>query len=196
MQKIDVMTSKTQLRIDLRKARQAFVKTLNIQKIFDQNACCLNALFAAGMTIAGYQKTGSEVGADRVMAAANASHVKLALPFIGARGEAMRFKQWRLGEPLIKSPFGFLQPDTNAPDAVPDIILVPLVGFDRDMNRLGQGAGHYDRIFTIFPNALRIGLAWSCQEISVLPTDPWDMPLDAVLTEKEWIKPAHSRIER
>lgn len=190
------MTSKTQLRIGLRKTRQAFVKTENIQKIFDQNACSLNALFAAGMTIAGYQKTGSEVGADRVMVAANASHVNLALPFIGARGEGMRFKQWLLGETLIKSPFGFLQPETNAPDAVPDIILVPLVGFDRDMNRLGQGAGHYDRIFTLFPNALRIGLAWSCQEISTIPIDPWDIPLDAVLTENEWIKPAHSRIER
>jgi 5-formyltetrahydrofolate cyclo-ligase len=189
------MTSKTQLRIYLRVTRQVFIKTLNIQKIFDQNACGLNALFAAGMTIAGYQKTGSEVGADSVMAAANASHVKLALPFIGARGEAMRFKQWQLGETLIKSPFGFLQPDTNAPDAAPDVILVPLVGFDRDMNRLGQGAGHYDRIFTLFPNALRIGLAWSCQEVLALPADPWDIPLDAVLTEKEWIKPAHSRIE-
>lgn len=190
------MTSKMQLRIDLRKIRQVFIKTSNIQKIFDQNACHLNTLFASGMTIAGYQKTGSEVGADRVMAATNASHVNLALPFIGARGEAMRFKQWRLGETLTKSPFGFLQPDSNAPDAAPDVILVPLVGFDRDMNRLGQGAGHYDRIFTLFPNALRIGLAWSCQEISSLPTDSWDIPLDAVLTEKEWIKPAHSRIGR
>ena len=188
------MTSKTQLRIDLRKIRQAFVKTANIQKIFDQNANPLDAFFAAGLTIAGYQKTGSEVSVDRVMAAANASHVKLALPFIGARGEVMRFKRWRLDEALIKSPFGFLQPDTKAPDAAPDIILVPLVGFDRDMNRLGQGAGHYDRIFTLFPSALRVGLAWSCQEISALATDPWDIPLDAVLTEKEWIKPAYSRI--
>lgn len=190
------MTFKTQLRIDLRKTRQAFIKTLNIQKIFDQTAGHLNTLFADGTTIAGYQKTGSEVSADRIMAAANAAHAKLALPFIGARGEAMRFKQWQFGEPLNKSPFGFLQPKTEAPDAAPDIILVPLVGFDREMNRLGQGAGHYDRIFICFPNALRIGLAWSCQEISALPIDPWDIPLDAVLTEKEWIKPAYSRIAR
>jgi 5-formyltetrahydrofolate cyclo-ligase len=190
------MTSKKQLRIDLRKIRQAFVKTANTQQTFDQNAYPLDAFFAAGTTIAGYQKTGSEVGVDKIMAAANTSHVKLALPFIGARGEAMRFKLWWLGETLIKSPFGFLQPSAAAPDAAPDIILVPLVGFDRDMNRLGQGAGHYDRIFTLFSNVLRIGLAWSCQEISAIPTDSWDIPLDAVLTEKEWIKPAHSRIER
>lgn len=190
------MTSKTQLRTELRKIRQVFIKTANIQKIFDQNAYPLDAFFAAGLTVAGYQKTGSEVSVDAIMAAANASDAKLALPFIGARGEVMRFKRWRIGETLIKSPFGFLQPTSQAPDAVPDIILVPLVGFDRNMNRLGQGAGHYDRIFTLFPNALKISLAWSCQEFSAIPTDPWDIPLDAVLTEKEWIKPAHSRIER
>ena len=188
------MTSKIQLRIDLRNIRQVFVKTANIQQIFDQNAYPLDALFAAGLTIAGYHKTGSEVSVDKVMAAANAADVKLALPFIGGRGKAMRFKQWRLNETLVKSPFDFLQPGAEAPDAAPSIILVPLIGFDRDMNRLGQGAGHYDRIFTLLPNALRIGFAWSCQEIPAVPIDPWDVPLDAVLTEKEWIMPAYSRI--
>jgi 5-formyltetrahydrofolate cyclo-ligase len=190
------MTSKDQLRIDLRKIRQEFVKQSNIQKKFDLNAHSLSAFFAPGLTVAGYQKTGSEVGADAILTAANAPDVMTALPFIGARGDAMRFKLWRSGTVLLKSPYGFLQPGEDAPEAAPDIILVPLLGFDRDMNRIGQGAGHYDRIFTLFPNALRIGLAWSCQEISAIPIDPWDMPLDAVLTEKEWIKPAHSRIGR
>ncbi len=190
------MTSKIQLRVDLRKARQELIKTANIQQIFDQNAHPLNAFFSAGLTVAGYRKTGSEVSVDRIMATANASDVKLALPFISARDATMRFKQWRLGETLVKSPFDFLQPVAEAPDAAPEIILVPLIGFDRDMNRLGQGAGHYDRVFTLFPNALRFGIAWSCQEVLALPIDPWDMPLDAVLTEKEWIMPAYSRIER
>lgn len=188
------MTSKAELRIDLRKIRQVFVKQYNIQNILDLNARALDALFTAGLTVAGYQKTGSEVSADAILTAANALDVVTALPFIGARGEVMRFKHWLANEPLIKSPYGFLQPSADTPDAAPDIILVPLVGFDRDMNRLGQGAGHYDRIFMIFPNALRIGLAWSCQEKPSIPTDPWDVRLDAVLTEKEWIKPAYSRI--
>jgi len=190
------MTSKNQLRIDLRKIRQEFIKKANIQKLFDQNASAIDTLFIPGLTVAGYQKTGSEVSVDAIMKAANAFAVRLALPFISARGEQMRFLEWRSGAALVKSPYRFLQPTSQAPDAVPDIILVPLVGFDRNMNRLGQGAGHYDRIFTLFPNALKIGLAWSCQEFSAIPTDPWDIPLDAVLTEKEWIKPAHSRIER
>ena len=188
------MMSKTQLRIDLRKIRQEFIKTANIQKIFDHNVSPLNAFFSIGSTVAGYKKTGSEASVDKIMAAANAVDLKLALPFIGARGEAMRFKQWAFGETLVKSPFDFFQPGAEAPDAAPEIILVPLIGFDRDMNRLGQGAGHYDRIFTLFPNALRFGIAWSCQEVLALPIDPWDVPLDAVLTEKEWIMSAYSPI--
>jgi 5-formyltetrahydrofolate cyclo-ligase len=189
------MTSKNELRSYLRKTRQEFVKKPNIQNIFDLNAHILNMLFAPDVIVAGYQKTGSEVGADAILTAANAHGVMTALPFIGTRNEAMRFKAWKCGQTLVKAPYGFPQPDAEAPDAVPDIILVPLVGFDRDMNRLGQGAGHYDRIFMNFPNTLRIGLAWSCQEVACIPTDPWDVPLDAVLTEKEWIKHAYSRIE-
>jgi 5-formyltetrahydrofolate cyclo-ligase len=188
------MTSKEQLRINLRKIRQDFVKQHNIQNIFDLNTQSLISLFAPSQTIASYQKVGSEVSADAVLHGANAFDVTAALPFISKRGDPMSFKKWRLGEPLVKAPYGFLQPDADAPDAAPDIILVPLVGFDRDMNRLGQGAGHYDRIFILYPNAIRIGLAWSCQQCPSIPTDPWDVPLDAVLTEKEWIKPAHSRI--
>ena len=190
------MTSKDHMRFYLRKVRQDFVKKDNIQRIFDLNAQTLSGLFGPSQTVASYQKVGSEVSADAVLHSANAFDVTAALPFINKRGDSMCFKRWRLGEPLIKSPYGFLQPAKDAPDASPDIVVVPLIGFDRVMNRLGQGAGHYDRIFTLFPNALRIGLAWSCQECSSIPADPWDVPLDAVLTEKEWIKPLHSRIGR
>ncbi|MEK6638545.1 MAG: 5-formyltetrahydrofolate cyclo-ligase [Pseudomonadota bacterium] len=188
------MRAKIQLRHDIRNIRQEFVKQQNIQDVFDLRAHILNILFTPGLTVAGYQKTGSEVSADTVLATAKSHHAILALPFIGARGEAMRFRQWRPCDRLVKSPFDFLQPAADTPDASPDIILAPLVGFDRDMNRLGQGAGHYDRIFMLFPNALRIGLAWSCQESLSIPIEPWDIPLDGVLTEKEWIKSAHSRI--
>jgi 5-formyltetrahydrofolate cyclo-ligase len=57
------------------------------------------------------------------------------------------------------------------------------------MRRLGQGAGFYDRAFARLPAARRIGLAWSAQEADALPADPWDVPLHAVATEKEWIEP-------
>jgi 5-formyltetrahydrofolate cyclo-ligase len=189
------MTSKSELRLYLRKIRQEFVKQQNIQKKFDARLHYVSHLLKPGLMLAGYKKFGTEVSADGILEAAHALDVKTALPFIGARDAPMCFKCWQSGEALIKSPYGFLQPAADAPDSTPDIILVPLVGFDRNMNRLGQGAGHYDRLFILFSNALRIGLAWSCQEIKDIPTDPWDIPLDAILTEKEWIRPTNSRIE-
>lgn len=190
------MTPKDQLRCDLRKIRQNFVKQDNIQNSFDQFAVVMHSVIMPSSCVAAYQKTGSEVSADAILRAVDALDVKMALPFIAARGEIMGFRQWRYGEALFKSPYGFLQPAANTADAVPDIILVPLLGFDRTMNRIGQGAGHYDRIFVRHPAALRIGLAWSCQERPEIPTDPWDVPLDGVLTEKEWIKPRLSRIRQ
>ena len=86
-------------------------------------------------------------------------------------------------------PFGLLQPPGDAEEVVPDLILTPLVAFDRTLARLGQGAGHYDRAFARFPNARRIGVAFSVQQVDRLPTDPWDMPLHAIITEREWIVP-------
>jgi 5-formyltetrahydrofolate cyclo-ligase len=70
----------------------------------------------------------------------------------------------------------------------PDIILTPLLGFDHLLHRLGQGAGHYDRAFAALPGARRIGVAWSVQHVDPLPTDPWDVPLHAVITEQGWFE--------
>ena len=56
------------------------------------------------------------------------------------------------------------------------------------MNRLGQGGGYYDRALARFPEALRVGVAWSAQELDAVPADPWDLPLDMVLTEVEVIE--------
>ncbi|MDB5738517.1 MAG: 5-formyltetrahydrofolate cyclo-ligase, partial [Sphingomonas bacterium] len=56
-------------------------------------------------------------------------------------------------------------------------------------NRLGQGGGYYDRWFEGHPDAMRVGIAWSVQELPAVPRDVWDMPLHAVATEKEWMCP-------
>lgn len=61
-------------------------------------------------------------------------------------------------------------------------MFVPCVGFTADGGRLGQGAGHYDRWLAAHPSAVAIGLAWDCQLVDELPTEPHDHPLDAVVT--------------
>ncbi len=81
------------------------------------------------------------------------------------------------------------QPSPDAPAFAPDIIVCPLLGFDRCGGRLGQGGGHYDRAFAAYPNARRIGLAWSVQEVAAIPVEPHDVPLHSIITECEWIVP-------
>jgi 5-formyltetrahydrofolate cyclo-ligase len=75
-----------------------------------------------------------------------------------------------------------------------DVILIPLVGFDRRGNRLGMGAGFYDRSLACLrrPKPKLIGIAFSVQEVAQLPADPWDIPLDYIVTDREIIKTARS----
>ena len=63
-----------------------------------------------------------------------------------------------------------------------------LVAFDRSLNRLGQGGGHYDRTFEKYPDAIRIGLAWSVQEADNIPVERHDVTLHAIVTESELIQ--------
>ena len=75
----------------------------------------------------------------------------------------------------------------DSDEIAPDAIMSPLIGFDREGNRLGQGGGFYDRAFARYASARRIGLAWSVQESDTLPVDSWDQRLHAVVTERERI---------
>ena len=81
---------------------------------------------------------------------------------------------------------GLSQPSALATELRPDIILTPMLAFDAKLDRLGQGAGYYDGAFARFPDAWRVGVAWSVQRVEDLPVDPWDMPLHAVVTEQGW----------
>jgi 5-formyltetrahydrofolate cyclo-ligase len=96
----------------------------------------------------------------------------------------MVFRQWAANDPVIPSSWGGSQPGDAAPIVEPDVIFVPLVAFDRSLNRVGQGGGHYDRYLAARDGALRIGVAWEGQRVDSLPVQHWDIPLDAVITEQ------------
>lgn len=138
----------------------------------------------AGATIASYCAVGSEADPSQLAAAAAAAGCRLALPFVVDRATPIRFLAWQLGEPLVEGPFNLRQPDPASPEVAPDLILTPLLGFDRRLNRLGQGAGHYDRAFARYEGAWRVGVAWSVQEVPAIPADIWDVPLHAIITEE------------
>jgi 5-formyltetrahydrofolate cyclo-ligase len=142
---------------------------------------------AAGLIVASYIPIGSEADPSPLARAASDAGCIIALPHVIDRLSAMRFLAWQGDSALVAGPFGLSQPAPDAPECQPDIILTPLVGFDRTGARLGQGAGHYDRAFLSCPGAWRIGIAFACQEVASLPTDSWDVPLHAVATDQQWI---------
>ena len=83
---------------------------------------------------------------------------------------------------------GIPEPGAQLDIVKPDLILCPMTGFDRSLNRLGQGGGHYDRTFEKHPEAIRVGLAWSVQEVDEIPVGPHDIDLHMVVTECEIIQ--------
>ncbi len=180
------MTDKRALRLHLRAARAGFEP--HVLTIPD----ALRGRLAPGLVIAAYVPIGGEVDPAPLLAIARTAGCVIALPHVVDRATPLRFLD--AAGTLGNGPFGLRQPAADATVLAPDIILTPLVGFDRRGNRLGQGAGHYDRAFADHPAAWRIGLAWSVQEVPGLAPDPWDVPLHAILTELEWIiaMPCHA----
>jgi len=141
-----------------------------------------------GLVVASYHPVGGEADPGCLAEAARIAGCTLALPHVVDRDTPLRFLLWT-GTPLAAGPFGLSQPAVDGVEVAPDVILTPLVGFDRRGNRVGQGAGHYDRAFAVHPAAWRIGVALSVQEVEALVPDPWDVPLHAIATEQEWIVP-------
>ncbi len=147
----------------------------------------LRELFAPGKVVAGYVAAGSEADPGGLLTAAARAGCTLALPYVTSKSAPMKFLSWELEQPLENGPFGLEQPAASNAEIHPDVVLVPMIAFDRNLNRLGQGGGHYDRALSLLENAVKIGIAWSVQEVGSVACDVWDVPLDAILTEREWI---------
>ncbi len=98
----------------------------------------------------------------------------------------MDFFSWSIKEPLIVNKFGIPEPSSKE-IKYPNILLVPLVAFDKDLNRIGYGGGYYDRYIKKIKKKKKlilIGLAYSFQKVKKIPIDKFDMKLDFIITEK------------
>ena len=113
----------------------------------------------------------------------------ICLPVIKNNFE-MNFYKYSFQNPLKINKFGIPEPINLSNKVIPDLILVPLVGFDKDLNRLGYGGGFYDRYFeknSKLKKMIKIGLAFSFQKIKKLPINKFDKKLDKIITEKNLI---------
>ncbi|HEV7233073.1 MAG TPA: 5-formyltetrahydrofolate cyclo-ligase [Sphingorhabdus sp.] len=187
---MDIEFDKASQRLKYRQVRDEFVNGLTPgEKLlaFSRIPSPLATYLKPSKTVAGYIAKDMEADPSALLAQSHEIGCRIALPHITGRSAPMRFLRWSPGDALVPGPFGLMQPPENNEPCDPDIALVPLIAFDSRLMRLGQGAGHYDRALSILENTFAVGLAWSVQLAPALITDPWDVPLDAILTEQSWI---------
>ena len=139
------------------------------------------------ITIAGYYPASYEVNILKFLEKASKKKIKISLPVITS-SKSMNFKLWTFNEPLFINKFGILEPNKTNKEIIPDLIMVPLVAFDRNLNRIGYGKGYYDRkLKKIKKNKkeiISLGIAYSFQKCVEIPTNKYDYKLDYIFTEQ------------
>ncbi len=113
------------------------------------------------------------------------------LPVVLGKGLPLEFRRWLPGKPLIKGVWGIERPPEMSPLVEPDVLIIPLLAFDRRGFRLGYGGGFYDRTLEklrVLKNIVAIGVGYSGQEVEAVPHGAHDQPLDYMMTEKEIFK--------
>jgi 5-formyltetrahydrofolate cyclo-ligase len=145
---------------------------------------------APGAIVSGFSPLKSEINPVPLMRKLADAGARLALPVVAGRGKPLIMRAWAFGEPLDRGVWGIREPKAEAPEVAPDILLVPLLAFDRQGRRLGYGAGYYDMTIAklrAMKGVLAVGIAYAAQEIDAVPVTPRDARLDLVLTEHETI---------
>jgi 5-formyltetrahydrofolate cyclo-ligase len=145
---------------------------------------------AAGTIVSGFMPMKTEISPLPLMRKLAAAGASLALPVVQGRGKPLVMRAWQWGEELGSGVWGIREPKPAAMQVDPDILIVPLLAFDRAGFRLGYGGGYYD--LTIAGLRARktitaVGIAFAAQEVARVPTTPRDARLDLVLTEREVI---------
>jgi 5-formyltetrahydrofolate cyclo-ligase len=140
-----------------------------------------------GCIVSGYSPLKSEISPLPLMRRCADAGARLALPVVSERGKPLIMRAWSFGEALGSGVWGIREPTSGAPEVFPDILIVPLLAFDRRGHRIGYGAGYYDmtiaRLRALKP-IIAVGIAFAVQEIAEVPSTPRDAPLDLVLTEQ------------
>ena len=131
--------------------------------------------------VAGFWPMAHEIDILLLLQALAARGQSLCLPETPKRGLPLIFRTWCPGDALVAGRFGTMHP---LGDIVrPDFLLVPLLAFDAEGNRLGYGGGYYDRSLEALPHAFRLGCCFSAQFFAEVPTEPTDLRLHAIATE-------------
>ena len=186
--------AKRELRAALRPQRLALAPAMRMAAAESIATTLLaHPLFPASGYIAGYWAMGGEVPLHVLQMRLGAARI-WCLPCIQDDG-SLRFAPWVPGDELVSNRFGIPEPTLSSTSSLPAgemaAVLLPLLAFTRAGQRLGMGGGYYDRSFGFRIGQpappLLVGVGYAFQELDALPADPWDVALDAVVTERELI---------
>jgi len=151
--------------------------------------------YLTDLRVAGYWATGGELPLNLVIPPLATRGQRFLLPLL-AKGKELHFAPWRDGEPIAPNRYGIPEPVAPREWFAPfqlDLVLVPLLAFDRCGRRLGHGGGYYDRSFAFLKEQARptepllVGVGYAFQEVDQLDPAPWDVALDYIATEHELI---------
>ncbi len=136
--------------------------------------------------IAAYYPIGSELDIRPLIKILRKKNLRLCLPTVVKKDNALIFRHWKEGAKLTKDLYNIPTPDENSEQLEPNIIITPLIAFDKNGNRLGYGKGYYDRtIANMQKRALIIGYAYAMQEVENIKYQQHDKGLDYLVSEKE-----------
>jgi len=185
-----VLNQKVELRAAAQVRRDALPPDARKQAADAIAARAFPLAIVPGAIVSGFMPLKSEINPLPLMQKLHEAGARLALPTIAGRGKPLVIRAWAWGEDLDRGQWGIREPKPEAAELEPDILLVPLLAFDRAGHRIGYGAGYYDmtigRLRAIKP-VTAIGVAFAAQEVAKVPATERDARLDLVLTEREAI---------
>ena len=185
MSDVGIEEAKAALRLEAHKRRAQLHPSLRLDAARDAVGHFAEHMpLRPGEVVAAYWPIRDELDIRDLIVRLMDSGQPLALPVVLGDDQPLDLRLWQEGAPLYEAGFGTLAPEDGALRVDPDVILMPLLGFDRHGTRLGYGGGYYDRTLARLARRPRIiGFAFARQEIDHIPRQPHDVPLDTVVTE-------------
>lgn len=148
----------------------------------------LHAVDVGNKTVAGYSAFGHELDVNPLLALLAQGDRICCLPVMSPPSKQLFFRRWHTDTVMVEGDSGILVPAPKNDTVTPEVLVVPVIGFDARHHRIGYGAGYYDctlrELRSRGNRPLVIGAAYSCQQVEAIPTEEHDEPLDMIITEK------------
>lgn len=175
---------------DVRKTAHEQLKARAAQALVDQGLGFAGDL--TGKTVSGFIPYLSEIDTRALLSALGAHGCETCVPVVIENNTPLEFRAWAPGEPTVPGRWGIPVPPDGSRVVDPDVLLVPMLAYDRYGYRLGYGGGFYDRTLEklrAMKPVIAIGVAYSAQQVDEVVRGEHDQPLDWILTEEGPLKP-------